>query len=255
VLGVAAAALVVIALVKIATREPASKVPRHDDKAVALAPIDAAVMEQGSATGSGALAGSGMAGSGMAGSDVAGSGFAAGSGSAFAAIVDAAIPMTVDSAVAAIVPDAAVVAVVPDAPAIAPPVDAAVVAAKPDAAVAKPDAAVQVAVVADAGVKPPDHTTHKKPDDHTKTADTTKKPDAPAETIEQMVDKGDFAKANTACATNTRFNPTRLEACALAACNVKDTGLANRWLRAIDRAERDGVIAKCKAVGLELTAP
>jgi len=260
VLGVAAAALVVIALIKIATREPASKVPRHDDKAVALAPIDAAVVQPGSATvaiGSDVGAGSGsaiVAGSAMvAGSNVgAGSGsalaagaFTPGTGSAVAAVVDAAIPMTVDAAVVAIVPDAAV---------IAPPIDAAVVvAAKPDAAVAKPDAAVQVAVVADAGVKAPDHTTHKKPDDHKTTE--TKKPDAPAETIEQMVEKGEFPKANTACATNTRFNPTRLEACALAACNVKDTGLANRWVRAIDRAERDGIIAKCKAVGLELTPP
>ena len=115
-------------------------------------------------------------------------------------------------------------------------------AAKPDAAVAKPDAAVQVAMVADAGVKTADHTksvdhtktgdttktTHTKTVDHTKTTET-KKPDE-TETIEQMFSKVQFARRHR-LRDEHEVQPTRLETCALAACNVKDTALAGRWLR------------------------
>jgi hypothetical protein len=36
---------------------------------------------------------------------------------------------------------------------------------------------------------------------------------------------------------------------------VKDTGLANRWIRAIARSQREGLAAKCKDAGLEITLP
>jgi hypothetical protein len=243
VLGLAAAALVVIALYTIATREPGSKV-QHDARAVAMVPADAAEQLVGSAA-----VGSNMAGSSMAvGSDAIGSNMA---GSDLVAA-------SVDAAVVAVAPPVDAAVVVDTAVAVAPPIDAAVVAMAPpvDAAVAvvKPDAAVEH--------KPKtDHTA-----DHTATADHPKKTpktikpaesddEAPTETIEQMFEKGEFGKADHACSSNTRFNPGRLEVCALAACNVKDTALANRWLRAIERGARDGIIAKCKDLGLELTAP
>ena len=244
-LGLAAATLVVIALVTIATREHGSKV-HHDAKQVAVAPADAA--ETGSAIGSD-LAGSGSAVA-MVGSDMTGSG---------SAMVGSDVGSAVAMGSAVVVADAAVDAK-PDAPVDAAKPDAPVDAAKPIDA-AKPDAAVRVdaAVPVDAAPKPDAAIVVKKPDttkkpDKTKKPDETKKPAEP-DTIETLYAKGAFAKANQMCATNTRFNPARLEMCALAACNVKDSALATRWLHAVDHSAREGIIAKCKDLGVELTAP
>jgi hypothetical protein len=64
------------------------------------------------------------------------------------------------------------------------------------------------------------------------------------------VSAGQFAKANTACKTNTIFNGPRLTACTIAACNVKDTALAKRWIRAIEKAARADLIKTCSAMGV-----
>ena len=175
--------------------------------------------------------------------------------------VPAPAPVAADATVMAVAPadapepiDApAVVAAPPDAPAIATappdapaaPLDAARVAAVPvDAArVVHVDAAVRVATV---------------PVDAKPVAPKPPKPPPPAKderTIEQLVGAGEFAKANTACADNTKFSTARLEACAIAACQTHSTALAQRWVRAIDRSAAGPIIDKCKALGVELAAP
>ena len=168
--------------------------------------------------------------------------------------------------VAAAPADAAQVAAIPiDAAAIAPiPVDAAKVAAIPiDAAAIAPipvDAAKVAAIPNDAARAVPDSTATSKPD-HAKSpkhpepdhvAEPTPEPPA---SIEQLYADGNFAKANHACATNTQFDSARLETCAIVACQVKDTGLATRWIRAISRSTRDGIIGKCKDLGVDITPP
>ena len=233
-LATVAAALVVIAIVKFTGRETPSKTlpvvasgsagsateapPQIDAAQVAAVPLDAA---QVAATIDAAEA---------------------------APPADAAQVAAVADAVIAPPIDAAQVAVVPvDAAVIAPPVDAARVAAAPvDAAKPVPVDAAKVATAP----KPE----HKKPA-HTKPADEPKpKPEPPA-SIEDLYGKGDFAKADKACATNTQFNASILEMCFLSACQTKDTGLANRWIHAIARSQREGLAAKCKDAGLEIAVP
>jgi hypothetical protein len=87
-----------------------------------------------------------------------------------------------------------------------------------------------------------------------RTEEPTPKAEPPA-SIEDLYGNGDFAKADKACASNTQFNASVLEMCFVSACQVKDTGLANRWIRAIARSQREGLAAKCKDAGLEITLP
>ena len=73
------------------------------------------------------------------------------------------------------------------------------------------------------------------------------------------------SRTSTARATSRR--PTRrarrtpsstrriLEMCFLSACQTKDTGLANRWIHAIARSQREPLAAKCKDAGLEIAVP
>jgi hypothetical protein len=157
-----------------------------------------------------------------------------------------------DAAVAVEPPDAPQVAVLPPDAAPPPPADAAVVAVvTPDAAVA----AVKPPTEKPAE-KPPVTNKPKEPKGHKPHKDPKASP-APKDerTIEQLVDAGEFAKANTACATNTQFSTPRLVACATAACNTGSVPLATRWIRAIPRASRDEMAAKCKSIGLEITIP
>lgn len=160
-----------------------------------------------------------------------------------AAVAVAVAVVTVDAAEPVpVAMDAAAVAAVPiDAPlvAVAPP-DAAVVVDAATRVVEVPiDAAVPAAVVA------------------TKPTPKPKPPAPPADerTIEQLVDASEFAKANKACATNTIFSTPRLVACATAACTTHSDALAARWIRAIPRASRDDIVAKCKALGVEVAIP
>jgi len=167
---------------------------------------------------------------------------------AVVAPADAAELAPLDAAMAASAPPAA------PADAASAPLDAAMVAAvvPPDAAVraAPPDAAVVAVHTAppDAAPKPVEHVTPPKP---------PKPPPPPKDerSIEQLVGAGEFAKANTACADNTKFSTPRLEACAIAACQTHSTALAQRWVRAIDRSAAASIIDRCKALGVELAAP
>lgn len=150
----------------------------------------------------------------------------------------------IDAATVAQAPiDALEVAAVPaDAAVAAVAVDAPVVAAVPA------DAAVVAAVAADAAVPviaPP------KP----KAPPPPPPPPKEERTIEQLVDAKEFAKANAACATNTRFSTPRLLACALAACQTDSSALAQRWVRALPRASADEMLATCKALGVALDPP
>jgi hypothetical protein len=136
-------------------------------------------------------------------------------------------------------------AVVVDAPVIvetAPPPDA----REPDVSI---DAAVAVA--------PPDAAVRKPPSDAAIRAQPAPPPPPPPphadeRTIEQLVDAGEFAKANTQCRTNTHFTTPRLVACAIAACQSHDAQLAARWARALPSASHDEIAAKCKALGVEV---
>jgi serine/threonine-protein kinase len=203
---------------------------------------------------------------------VASAGSSSGTTAAVPVVIDASSVAPPDAAELATAPiDAEEVAAAPaDAAVIAPPVDAAQVAAVPvDAAKPPPaDAAKVAAVPVDAAkvatvpvdaakvatAPKPEHTKpeHTKPE-HTKPADEPK-PEPPA-SIEDLYGKGDFAKADKACATNTQFNASILEMCFLSACQVKDAGLANRWIHAIARSQREPLAAKCKDAGLEITVP
>jgi serine/threonine-protein kinase len=149
-------------------------------------------------------------------------------------------PPPVDAQAVAVTPvDAREVAAIPvDAPQVAAvPVDAAVaVASRPDAAV--------VATIEKPRDKPVD-----------KPVDRPKDPPQEERTIEQLFASGEFAKTNTACTKNTVFNPERLTACALAACNTGNVALAKRWTNAISKAARGEVIAKCKEKGVDLEPP
>ena len=164
--------------------------------------------------------------------------------------VDAAVAvMPVDAAeVVAVAADATAVAMVPiDAQVAVTPIDAGLVA---DAAVRVAEVRVDAAVPAVVATKPttkPDATKPKEP----------KPPAPPADerTIEQLVDASEFAKANKACATNTMFSTPRLAACAIAACSTHSDALAARWIRAIPRASRDEIVAKCKSLGVEVATP
>ncbi len=150
----------------------------------------------------------------------------------------------VDAAEVVVTPDAAEVAMVPiDAPQVVPdaavPADAAVVAVAVDAAVPKP---TPDTVATNPATTDPD----KKP---------TPKPPKDERTIEQLIDAREFAKANTACASNTLFSTPRLVACAIAACTTKSAPLAARWIRAIPKASRDEIVDRCKSLGLEVAIP
>ena len=129
---------------------------------------------------------------------------------------------------------------------IAPPIDAVKLAVADAAKPVPVDAAKVAAVPVDAAKLAT--APHKKP------AEPTPTPEPPA-SIEDLYGKGDFAKADKACATNTQFNASLLEMCFLSACQVKDTGLANRWIHAIARSQREALAAKCKDAGLEITVP
>ncbi len=142
--------------------------------------------------------------------------------------------------------DASVLAVEPiDAPvvALAPPDAALVVDAGTRVATVPVDAAVPAALVASKATTKPD------------TKPKVPAPPKDERTIEELVDASAFAKANTACATNTMFSTPRLVACAVAACNTHSDALAARWIRAIPRASRDDIVAKCKALGVEVATP
>jgi serine/threonine-protein kinase len=161
-----------------------------------------------------------------------------------------------DAAVVARPIDAARVAAVPvDAAVVPPPIDAAQVAAVPV------DAAQVAAVPVDAARPVPVDAAKvataprpKKPE-HRRPEHTAEPAPEPPPSIEDLYGKGDFAKADKACATNTQFNASILEMCFLSACQVKDTGLANRWIRAIARAQREDLAAKCKDLGVAVAVP
>jgi eukaryotic-like serine/threonine-protein kinase len=70
--------------------------------------------------------------------------------------------------------------------------------------------------------------------------------------IEELFAAGDFAKTNTACTKEIVFTAQKLTMCAEAACQTKNTALAKRWINAISKASRPDMIAKCKALGVEL---
>jgi hypothetical protein len=176
-----------------------------------------------------------------------------------AVIADAAIVapvVTVDAAdVATMTPDAAQVAAVPvDAAVATAPVDAATQVAS-----ATPDAAVKPKEPVDKPKDPVD----KPKDPVDKPKDPVDKPKDPvdkpppvsSQTIEELVSAGEFGKANKACKTNTIFNSTRLTACTIAACNVKDQGLAKRWIRAIEKSARPDLIKTCGAMGVTIEDP
>ncbi len=179
-----------------------------------------------------------------------------------AVVADAAIvtpEVVADAAeVAMVTPDAAEVAAVPVDAAVAAtaPVDAAT-----QVAMAPPDAAVAVKPPVDKPKdpvdKPKDPVDKPKPpvDKPKDPVDKPKDPPPSAKTIEELVSGGEFAKANKACKTNTIFNSTRLTACTIAACNVKDEALAKRWIRAIGKSERPELIKTCGAMGVTLEDP
>jgi hypothetical protein len=169
--------------------------------------------------------------------------------------VDASIPVVQVDATE-VTPVSAVVPI--DAPQLAvTPTDAALVVD----AVMPVDASVPANAVETKPTSKPDTTVTT----NTKAAESSKKPitkqpkpPAPPKderTIEQLVDANEFAKANTACAANTLFSTPRLAACAIAACNTQSTALATRWIRALPRASRDEMIAKCKSLGVEVATP
>jgi hypothetical protein len=154
--------------------------------------------------------------------------------------------------VAAVTIDAApvVAAVVVDAaPPPPPPVDAAVPHVPADAAVKHVEPPKPPPVEHVEKPKPP-------PVEHVEKPKPPKPPAPPKDerTIEQLVDAGEYGKANTACATNTQFSTPRLVACEMAACQTKSTALAARWIRALPGGMRDDLKAKCKALGVDLDA-
>jgi serine/threonine protein kinase len=157
----------------------------------------------------------------------------------------------------AVIADAAQVAAVVIDAAPALPVDAAaVVAAPPDAAqvaTAPPDAAEPVAVPPDAAeplAAPPDAGVRHRPH-----PDAAPKPAGDTRSIEDLFAAGEFAKASAGCTQTTRFNASRLQLCALAACQVHDSTLAARWLRATANPTHDEIVAKCRDLGVDLAPP
>jgi hypothetical protein len=164
----------------------------------------------------------------------------------------------IDAAPVAVTPpDAAAVAVVvPDA-AVPAPVAVAVAPTGSASATAKPVEAKPAVVEP----KPPVEVKPKPVEVKPKPAEIKPKPEKPApppkdeRTIEQLVDAGEFAKANSACATNTQFSEPRLVACATAACQTHNQALATRWIRAIPKASREAMIQKCKAAGTDVQLP
>jgi hypothetical protein len=79
-----------------------------------------------------------------------------------------------------------------------------------------------------------------------------KKEPAPKKGIEELFAAGDFANTNTACTKEIVFTPQKLQMCAEAACQTKNTALAKRWINAISKASRPDMIAKCKGMGVDL---
>ena len=247
VLGAAVVVLLVIAIVKMAGRETAAK-PYGSN--VAQAKADARV-ENAPAADAAELAAVAIDAPDVGSAQVAGS-----------ALRRSRRRRTGSAQLAAVVPDAAVVAVPVDAAEVAAvPVDAAKIAAVPvdaaQVATVPRDAAQVAAVPVDAAPKV-EHTTRHDHTDTTKTDHaTTDKPkvEEKPESIEDLYAAGNFPKANQACAKNTQFNASILEMCAVTACQVKDTALATRWIRAIARSSRDALIGKCKDLGVEITPP
>jgi hypothetical protein len=160
-----------------------------------------------------------------------------------------------DAAVAEVPVDATQVAEVPaDAAQVAAvPVDAAQVAAVPVDAASKTDQTVKTDTT-DKTVKTEKTDKTAKTDKTDKTDKTAKADDKPA-SIADLFAAGDFVKANQACAKNTMFNSQILQTCATAACQVKDTALATRWLHALPRTDRETLAAKCKDLGVEIKLP
>src|SRR6185503_9728269 len=70
--------------------------------------------------------------------------------------------------------------------------------------------------------------------------------------IAELFAAGDFAKTNTACTKEVVFSAEKLQMCAQAACQTKNTALAKRWVNAIAKAARPEMIEKCKALGVDL---